>query len=420
MHIILAGLVFFGILTLWVPDYWAVAVFQVGVCTLCAMVMWRSLNHLPRLTYPLLAFGAAVITGLMQWLIGSTAYLFVTQCAVVQWATFLGIFLIGTCLFGDERISRWFRLAMVWFSFFVAVAAMLQTFSSEGKVFWVFPSGYHDCVMGPFLSCNHYAAFIEAILPVALCQALISEKDSLLYSGMAAVMYASVVASASRAGTVLASGEVLAVIVLLWIRGHVTGRATGLFIFRITVLVAVFIGVVGWASTWHRFRVPDPMAVRMELAMGSLRMITEHPLSGVGLGAWSTVYPHYAIIDIGAFANQAHNDWLQWIAEGGIPFGLVMAGLFYWCVCAALRTVWGLGTLAVFLHAFVDYPFSRPALGAWTIVILAMLASSLPRGASLASQLQLRGLGGRAGGRSDAVDETERADARLLLGFGSR
>ena len=376
MHIILAGLVCFGILTLWIPDYWPVTVFQVGIFALAATVVSRSFNRLPQLTYPLLALGAAVIMGLLQWLTGSTSYSFATQSATVQWATYLAIFLIGTCLFGDEQFSSWFRLAMVWFSFIVAVAAMLQTFSSAGKVFWLFPSGYTDDVMGPFLSRNHYAAFIETILPVALCLALISEKDALLYSGMAAAMYASMVASASRAGTVLASGELLAVIVLLWVRGRTTGRVTGLFMFRITILFAVFISVVGWKSIWHRFWMPDPMAVRTELAMGSLRMIAEHPLSGVGLGAWSTVYPHYAIADIGAFANQAHNDWLQWIAEGGIPFGFVMAGVFCWCVRAAFRTVWGLGTLAVFLHAFVDYPFSRPALGSWTIVILSMLASA--------------------------------------------
>jgi hypothetical protein len=31
--------------------------------------------------------------------------------------------------------------------------------------------------------------------------------------------------------------------------------------------------------------------------------------------------------------------------------------------------------IAVFLHAAVDYPFSRPALGAWPILIIGMLAA---------------------------------------------
>ena len=52
--------------------------------------------------------------------------------------------------------------------------------------------------MGPILYHTHYAVFIEAVLPIALYQALRTEKDSILYSGMAATMYASVIASASR------------------------------------------------------------------------------------------------------------------------------------------------------------------------------------------------------------------------------
>jgi O-antigen ligase len=165
----------------------------------------------------------------------------------------------------------------------------------------------------------------------------------------------------------------------MWARGHISGRTIGLSLLRIAVLFVVFTGVVGWDSVWKRLWASDPIAVRPELAMASLRMIRDHPWFGVGLGAWPTVYPRYAIVDIGAFANQAHNDWLQWTAEGGVPFGLMLGGLCFWCLRTAFRTVWGLGALAVFLHALVDYPFSRPALGSWTILIVAMLAAATNR-----------------------------------------
>ena len=378
MHVILLALLCFGILTLWIPQYWSVAVFQVGVFALAAIVLWRSRNRLPGFTYPLVSLAFAVVLGLLQWLTGRTAYSFVTQTATVQWATFLAIFLIGNCLFADTQVLRWFRSAMLWFSFVLAVMATLQTFSSGGKVFWLFPSGYTDYVMGPFLSRNHFAAFIEAVLPVALYQALRSDEGSLLYSAMAGAMFASVIASASRAGAVLASGEILWVIVLMWVRGRTTGRAIGLSLLKLAILFVVFTGVAGWQSVWTRFWAPDPLAVRRELAISSLHMIAAHPWFGVGLGAWPTVYPRYAIVDIGAFANQAHNDWLQWAAEGGVLFGVVMAGLCFWCLRAGFRTVWGLGAAAVFLHALVDYPFSRPALGSWTILMLAMLAATPP------------------------------------------
>ena len=52
----------------------------------------------------------------------------------------------------------------------------------------------------------------------------------------------------------------------------------------------------------------------------------------------------------------------------------MLASLFVWSLRPAFRSVWGLGVVAVFLHAIVDYPFSRPALGCWPILLLALLA----------------------------------------------
>jgi hypothetical protein len=345
----------------------------VGVFALAGVTLWRSRNSVPRLPYPLFPLLAAVLLGLLQWATGNTVYAFDTQSAIVRWASFLAVFLVGFSLFRDRRMASWFRSAMLWFGSAVAVLATVQTFTSD-KIFWVFATQYTG-VMGPILNHGHYAAFVEVVLPIALYEATRRERGGLLYAGMAAVLYASVIASASRAGTVLATAEVVAAPALLWSRGFASGRAVGASLLRMAVLFAAFTAVVGWEHVRDRFLTPDPMAVRRELAVSSLHMVAAHPWSGVGLGAWPTAYPGYAILDVGLFANQAHSDWLQWTAEGGIPFGIALVTLFGWCVLPALRSVWGLGAIAVFLHAAVDYPFSRPALGAWPILIIAMLAA---------------------------------------------
>jgi O-antigen ligase len=374
MHVALAAAFFFAILTLWVPAYWPVTVFQVWVFALAGIALWRSRQSVARIPpYPLFPLLAAVVWGLLQWGTGNTVYSFDTQSAIVRWATFLAVFLIGLNVFCDRRMARWFRASMLWFGFTVAVLATVQTFTSD-KIFWLFSTQYIG-PMGPFPNHGHYAMFIEIALPFALYEAIRRERGGLLYAGIAAVMYASVIASTSRAGTVLATAEVVAVPILMWARRLASGRAVGISLLRMAVLFAAFTAVVGWGRVWDRFLVPDPMAVRREFAVSSLHMIEAHPWSGVGMGAWPTAYPRYAILDTGLFANQAHSDWLQWTAEGGIPFGIVMATLFGWCVLPGFRSVWGLGVIAVFLHAAVDYPFSRPSEGSWTIVIIAMLAA---------------------------------------------
>jgi hypothetical protein len=376
MHALLAALFFFAILTLWVPAYWPISLFQVGIFALAGVTVWRArLSPVP-FAWPLVPLSFAVLWGLLQYLTGHTVYAFETKLALLRWTTFLSVFMTGVALFRDDAVRRWFRSAMLWFAFLVAILATVQSFTSDGKVFWFFPTLYTDYVMGPFVSRNDYAAFIEAILPIALYQAVRADRDTLLYSGMAAAMYASVIAASSRAGTVLATAEIVLVPLLLWMRHGQSRRAVATAMLRMGLLVAVFAAVVGVGSVWSRLRTPDPLAVRRELAVSSWHMATSHPWMGTGLGTWSTVYPAYAVIDVGATVNQAHNDWLQWAAEGGFPFGVMLATLFFWSLRPAFRSIWGLGVVAVFLHALVDYPFARPALGSWPILILSQLALS--------------------------------------------
>ena len=98
-------------------------------------------------------------------------------------------------------------------------------------------------------------------------------------------------------------------------------------------------------------------------------MFRASPWHGFGLGTWPSVYPQFALFDAGAFVNHAHNEWAQWAAEGGlVALGLMLAVLA-WCSKPALRSVWGLGLLAVFLHSLVDYPFLRLGLAAWILCL---------------------------------------------------
>jgi hypothetical protein len=374
MHYLLAAVLFFGILTLWVPGYWPIAVFEVGVFTLAAGAMLRGLPKLPRFAYPLAPLAFAVCLGLFQWWTGRTVSPFETKIALARWAALLAVFVAGWVLFEDERVHRWFRSAMVWFGFLVAVVAVLQTFTGGGKIFWIFQTEVSELASGPIIYRNHYAAFIEIVLPLALYGSLTRKRESLLYSAMAAVMYASVIASASRGGLALTSAEIVVVPVLLWLQGRTSGRVIGRAVLRVAILLTVFTVVVGWGRVWERLQTPDPFGGRREFDISSMHMIAARPWLGSGLGTWPVAYPQYAIIDPGAYANRAHDDWLEWTVDGGLPLAFAMTTLLLWCLRPASTSVWGLGVLAVFVHAIFDYPFSRPALGAWTVVMIALLA----------------------------------------------
>jgi O-antigen ligase len=138
---------------------------------------------------------------------------------------------------------------------------------------------------------------------------------------------------------------------------------------------SVFAAVVGPERVWMRIQ-NDPSGGRAELNQVSAAMWRDRPLTGFGLGAWPTVYPHYALSDDGFFANQAHNDWAQAAVEGGVPAFLCYLGLFLWTVRAGWRAPWGFGLSFVLLHALVDYPIHRQALGVLFFLVAGVLAKS--------------------------------------------
>ncbi len=374
MHIVLAALFGFAISTMWIPAAWPVAVFQTGVFALTPYAVCRTpWPPIPRL-WPAVPLGFAVVWGVLQWISGRACYAYAAKTATVQWATLLSVLLVGACAWQQPSRLKWFRKFMIWCGAALSVVGVLQRLTSGGRIFWLFPVKDPEFVLGPFLSRNEYAAFVEVILPMALVKAFAAKRHAAAYAVVAAWMYASVVASASRAGTLLATAEILVVVAALWTRGRLRGRAAAAAVAGIAALCTILVLVVGPETVLSRFQLADPLVLRREFAMASVRMIARHPWLGVGLGAWPVVYPNYAVADFGLFANQAHSDWLQWTAEGGLPLGLVLGSLMFWSVRRAAHAVWGIGVVAVMLHACVDYPFARPAMGSWTVVAMSMLA----------------------------------------------
>jgi O-antigen ligase len=66
---------------------------------------------------------------------------------------------------------------------------------------------------------------------------------------------------------------------------------------------------------------------RKEIWGATWRMIKEHPVAGVGLGGYWTAIPQYHLASGKMTPQQAHNDYLELLASGGI-IGLLLGGWF--------------------------------------------------------------------------------------------
>jgi O-antigen ligase len=374
--VILAAILFFGIFTLWIPARWALAVFQVTLFALAVLVIVRR----RRLGFHPVALllAAAALWGVVQIVTGQTVYAFRTWEAVLDWTANLTAFSLVLHFAANPRERERFLQSILVFGFLIGVLATFTVLTSPpDRVMWWFDAGTSQPTLGPFVYRNQYASFVEAILPLAIVRAILDRRRSLVYILFAATLFASVVAAGSRTGSVLCLAEIIFTPVVAFARGLISGRTVSRVLAASVIAMVVLTAVVGWEVIWNRLQEPNPYSVRQELLRSSLEMVRDRPLAGFGLGTWSSAYPGYAHFDDGKFVNQAHNDWVQWAAEGGIPFFLLMLAIAVWSIRPAVRSLWGIGILAVFVHCLVDYPMQqRPALAAFFFAMLGVLAAA--------------------------------------------
>ncbi len=380
---LLAAVLFFGILTLWVEARWALAVFQVALLGIAAAKLADAIRrgNFPRVHPVAALLSACVVWGFIQAATGATVYQSRTQEATLDWLVSLAAFALALEISRqrDER-ERFLRYALI-FATLLGLAAIFTLLTSPpGKAFWVFSTSVDVPTLGPFVYKNQYAAFVELVLPIALFGAIRDRRHWLPYTGIAAMLFGSVVAAGSRAGSVLCFLEILIVPAIAFARGRINRLAFVRALAASLVLATALVPIIGWQTLWNRFQEATPYALRANLLASSVQMVRERPWAGFGLGAWSAAYPSYASYDDGTFVNQAHNDWVQWAAEGGIPFFVLALAIAVWVIRPAARSIWAIGLLAVFLHALVDYPFAqRPAFAAFVFALLGLVAAESDR-----------------------------------------
>jgi O-antigen ligase len=118
----------------------------------------------------------------------------------------------------------------------------------------------------------------------------------------------------------------------------------------------------------------------------TLRMFRAHPILGVGLGAFQTVYPIYGRGDGSFLIEFAHNDYLQTLADGGI----VAAALAVWFIIATFRGFVrgirlrdplrrglalgaGAGIFAILVHSLFDFNLQLPSNALLFLVLSAVV-----------------------------------------------
>ena len=359
-----------GLLMAWTPQRLPWHIFEALIFGLFILwtAAWSAGKVEARWSWLFLPLLAIVAWGALQGRMGWSVYTFATEADTIRWGAYFSIFFLAFQVFGEDDSVRAFRRAFTIYAFALAVVSVLQYFLGNGRIYWLFEPA-EAAGLGPFLNRDHYASFVALVLPVAAVEMLRHPRRRWFFALAMAVLYASVIAGASRAGFVLVTLEMLILFALLGFSGRI--------VLAVVAPMVAFGFVVGWGTLYDRLGIPDPYAGRREVAAATVQMIEANPWKGFGMGTWTNVYPAYASKDFGVFINAAHNDWLQWGAEGGIPMLSCLLLLFGASVFLVRKVPWVLGVPIVFVHSLIDFPLQGRFLPAIVLLVLGVAARSV-------------------------------------------
>jgi hypothetical protein len=346
-----------GLCVAWSPRYWPATVAHAGVLVTGVAWVLTVKRVQPSPIWVIVALIS--LWGPLQIAISGTVAPWLTVESSLTWFAAGVSFLLAGEISRSERSREVFLDILLWSITALAGLAVLQVSTDPEHVFWIFPA--QEGTMGTFHYKNQFAAMLELAAPMALYRAS-SPRTRL--SGLAAflVLFAAAVASVSRAGVLLLTGELVVAAVLAIRRSGVSKKRAGGIVALTIVLLSAAAAIGGPDGIWRHFQDQAPYAVRLRLLAASLRMAADRPWLGSGLGTWALVYRRYATFDPGVLVNAAHCDWAQWAAEGGFLFAAWIAIVMASVSRQALRSVWGVGVVAVAIHSFADYPTLKPIL----------------------------------------------------------
>ena len=316
----------------------------------------------------------------------------------------------------DRRRKKFFIASLVALGIFEAFYGMVQYLTGWQQIFTYVKKFDLEEATGTYINRNHYAGFLEMILPFSLAlvfyeyaklrgnrgrsmsfRSLIARSELqrlILWLCVSVILCAALIFSRSRMGILAAASSVLVIFALIAIsRFH--GRTSSLLASMFIVLsigLALWIGpgpiVSRFQNVGDEYSLGGPS--RVSIWRDALPLIQNHPWLGTGLGTFPIAYTSGQTTFLTQFVNHAHNDYLELAADLGIPAAFVLFASVFLILARAVRAflfgegdferVVALGCVgsivAILLHSFADFNLYIPANALSFSAILGLAVSA--------------------------------------------
>jgi O-antigen ligase len=393
--VLMCGPIAFGAVEPW-------SIFALEVSSLLLVLLWVGKQWLDGemkiqwnpLFLPMAGFGVLVMA---QIVFGRSAYPHDSIGEALLYAAYAMLcFLASQSLLRTSQ-ARKLTLILALYGFTIAALALLQGIAPNGKLLWVREPRLGGWIYGSYVNHNHYAGLMELLIPVPLVLSLtrmVHQKERIAAGIAAAVMTGTIFLSGSRGG-------MLAIVAEFAVLGLVLARQKkGL---RIAVGVGAFAIVLVGMLTWlggkeltqrvstisKEARTEISGGMRLSIDRDTVHMFRSHPVMGWGLGTFPVVYPEFRSFYTNFFVNEAHNDYLQLLAEMGLlGFGVMLWFLVVlfrhglpkirnWTseVSGAVTLACILGLTGILVHSLFDFNLQIPANAALFYVLCTLAAA---------------------------------------------
>jgi O-antigen ligase len=271
----------------------------------------------------------------------------------------LSVLLLGLTKLFSATGTRWFAASVSFLGVGLALFGIGQKFGGNGLVYGVWEPSVGGGPFGPFINRNHFAGWLLMALPVTL--ALLSERlarglryvrptlrdrffwlssgqaGGIVVSGAAiAVMSMALVLTLSRSGmsAVLLTVVLTALVARRGMRAKAKHRVLVLFLVALVVFVGLWVGRDAIAT---RFSADQWTGIggRLRAWKVAWTLVRQFPLVGTGLNTFGSASLLYWPYEADGRLNQAHSDYFQLAAEGGVLL-LVPAVLLATSFCVAV------------------------------------------------------------------------------------
>lgn len=405
---------------------------EAGVALLALAVFWRERPRISRLTAAILA--VLLVVPLLQlvplprgvlsvvsparlavqeqlltpagitW--GATPITVNAHATVVAHLKFVScvlVFLLGFHIYRYRSSPGLLAPVLIGLGLFEAVYGMVQ-YLADWQYIWTYPKRFNiDVATGTYVDRNHYAGLLEMVLPFVLAsiwfrfpgrgsgqsavRRVFTNPESPRWVSrvlLFAVIFLALVFSQSRTGIALGLFGILMVTAIAFFQAR--RRSAVLIALVVTAIPLAFAAWIGVGPILQRFEsMATPGSLesdRLQIWRDTVALIRDYPLVGTGLGTYRWASLHYQTDKLNTFYERAHNDYLEYAADIGIPAALLLFGSLWVLVAQVARRALALersrdrilaagcaGAMAsLLLHSITEFNLQMPAnafLFAW-------------------------------------------------------